>query len=149
MALQLIAAFLGSLGFCLVFQLRRKYLFPAALGGLLCWGVYLLFNDAASSVFLPALAASAFAALYAEVLARVMKAPVTLFFISAVIPLIPGGNLFNAMRSAVRSEWETASMHGSMTLQYAVGIALGICLVWALSAMVQSVLALRHKKTGI
>ena len=33
--IQLVTAFLGSLGFALLFGLRRRYLFPAALGGLL------------------------------------------------------------------------------------------------------------------
>lgn len=41
MMIQLLTSFTGSLGFCLVFHLRRRYLLPASLGGVLTCGVYL------------------------------------------------------------------------------------------------------------
>ena len=44
--MQLATAFLGSLGFALLFQVRRKRLLLASLGGLLAWGVYLLMGMA-------------------------------------------------------------------------------------------------------
>ena len=40
--LQLLTAFLGTLGFSLLFGLCRRYLIVASLGGLLSWSVYLL-----------------------------------------------------------------------------------------------------------
>ena len=39
--LQLAAAFSGSMGFALLFQVRRGKLLLASLGGLLAWAVYL------------------------------------------------------------------------------------------------------------
>ncbi len=39
--IQLFAAFLGSLGFAVLFNIRGEKLVFAALGGLLSWGVYL------------------------------------------------------------------------------------------------------------
>ena len=38
MMIQLLTSFTGSLGFCLVFHLRRRYLLPASLGGVLTCG---------------------------------------------------------------------------------------------------------------
>ena len=35
--IQLFTAYLSSLGFSMLFGLRRRFLLPAALGGLLCW----------------------------------------------------------------------------------------------------------------
>ena len=40
--IQLVTAFAGSLGFALLFHVRREKLLLASLGGLLAWGVYLL-----------------------------------------------------------------------------------------------------------
>ena len=40
--IQLITAFTGSVGFCLLFNVRRSKLFLAGLGGVIAWGVYLL-----------------------------------------------------------------------------------------------------------
>ena len=41
-ALQIITAFLGSLGFSVLFNIRRTKLLIAGLGGMLSWSVYLL-----------------------------------------------------------------------------------------------------------
>ena len=39
---QIVTAFLGSLGFSVLFNLRRTKLLIAALGGMLSWGLFLL-----------------------------------------------------------------------------------------------------------
>ena len=49
---QLISAALGSVGFGLIFNLNRRYLPAAAVGGFLAWLAYLLADHALSSVFL-------------------------------------------------------------------------------------------------
>ena len=70
MIVQLLASFTGSLGFCLVFHLRRRYLLPASLGGVLTCGVYLAAASALDGILLPTLTASAFAALYAGIFVK-------------------------------------------------------------------------------
>ncbi len=88
MIVQLLTSFTGALGFCLVFHLRRRYMFAASLGGLLTCGVYLAAASIWSGILLPTLTAAAFAALYAEFLAWFMGAPATLFLIlTIVVPL--------------------------------------------------------------
>ena len=133
--IQLATAFLGSFGFSLVFGLRFRWVLHASLGGLCCWGIYLLANSRLHSIFAACLIASAFAALYGEILARLCKAPATVFFVPSVIPLIPGGALYYTMSYAVQGDWAAASHYGSLTMQYALAIAAGISLVWALGSM--------------
>ena len=79
---QLISAALGSVGFGLIFNLNRRYLPAAAVGGFLAWLAYLLADHALSSVFLANLLAGFCAAIYAEILARCCNAPSTPFFIT-------------------------------------------------------------------
>ena len=130
--LQLLTAFLGSLGFALLFGLHRQSLLPASLGGLLAWGVYLLTEALLHSAFLAALIASVLSLLYAELMARLQKKPATLFVVPAIIPLVPGSSLYYAMSSAVRGEMGQARAYGSQTLLTALAIAAGISLVIAL-----------------
>ena len=40
--LQLVMAFVGSLGFAMLFRLRQSLWVSASLGGVVCWGGYLL-----------------------------------------------------------------------------------------------------------
>ena len=133
---QLLTSFTGALGFCLVFHLRRRYMFAASLGGLLTCGIYLAAASIWSGILLPTLTAAAFAALYAEFLAWFMGAPATLFLIPALlIPLVPGRPLYYAMYYAVQQDMDLSADFARQTALYALGIALGASLVWALADM--------------
>ena len=78
--IQLLTGMLGSLGFALLFGLKKKYLLNAALGGLICCALYQVGMLIFGSIFLACLAASAFCALYSEVTARLKKGPFNLIF---------------------------------------------------------------------
>lgn len=129
--LQLAMSFVGALGFALFFNVSPRYIFPASVGGLFTWLVYWLLNAAFGGVFLPCLVASTFAAVFAEVAARICKVPTSVFFIIAVIPLVPGRGLFYTMSTVVSADWASCGQYAISTLQFAAGIALGICLVTA------------------
>ena len=129
---QLLSAFVGSMGFALVFGMRRRYLFAASLGALLGWGVYLLTEHFLSNSFLPPLLAAAFALSYSEIMAKALKTPATLFVVPAIIPLVPGGSLYETMSHVVRGEMELARSCGNATLSTALAIAVGISIVLAI-----------------
>ena len=137
--IQLVTGMLGSLGFALLFGLKRQYLISAALGGLLNWGLYLLGMHWWNTIFFAGLLASAFSALYSEIMARLKKAPTTLFFITSVIPLIPGSALYNTCSNVVMRNWTEAKSYANITLQYALSIAAGACIVWAIALTVENI----------
>ena len=130
--IQLLMAFLGALGFALVFGMRKRYLFLASLGGLLAWAVYLTVEALLSVEFLSGLMAAAFAVLYAELMARRLKTPATLLVIPAIIPLVPGGSLYYTMACVVRRDFAGARSYGLQTAEFALAIAAGLSLVIAL-----------------
>ena len=138
--LQLVMAFVGSLGFAMLFRLRRALWISASLGGVFCWGGYLLvmyFSD--GQIFTSGLAAAALAAVYAELLAVRKRAPV---------PLIPGSTLYYTMSAAVQGNTEEVSHYGSLTLQYALSIAGGICIVWTLLSIFRRYYVLQTQVTA-
>ncbi len=130
--LQLMCALIGTVGFALVFDIKMKRLVPASIGGLLCWGIYLLMIYFNANIFLATFASSVFGGLYSEILARVLKAPTTVFMVPAVIPLIPGSSLFYTMQYAVLSDWTTCKSYCLETVLYIGGIALGLSIVSAI-----------------
>ena len=138
---QLLSAFVGSMGFALIFGMRRRYLFAASLGALLGWGVYLLTESFLSNSFLPPLLAAAFALSYSEIMAKALKTPATLFVVPAIIPLVPGGSLYYTMSYAVHRDMANARIYGTRTLESALAIAAGISFVLA-------VRELRTKRQG-
>lgn len=137
--IQLITGMLGSVGFALMFGLKARYLPDAAVGGLLCWGLYLVGMHFWDQIFLAGLLASAFSALYGEIMARIRKAPATLFFITAIIPLIPGRALYYTCSNAVMRDWDGAKEFANLTLQYALSIAAGACIIWAITITIENI----------
>ena len=89
-------------------------------------------NFSGGQIFISGLVASALSAVYADFLAARKRAPVPLFLIPSVVPLIPGSTLYYTMSAAVQGNTEEVSHYGSLTLQYALSIAGGICIVWTI-----------------
>ena len=129
--LQVLAAAAGTLGFALLFNSRPRRLVFGALGGGLTWVVYLVLSRFVGSDFLSVALAAAFGAGYAEVMARVCKAPATVFTILSEIALIPGGSLYITMHHLVGGRQAQALSYGLHTLTVALAIAVGIVLVTA------------------
>ena len=129
---QLLSAALGSVGFGLIFNLNRRYLPAAGVGGLLAWLAYLL---AANT-------------LYAEILARCCNAPSTPFFITAAIPLIPGSTLYYCMNAVVSNDLSAAEHFGEQTFLAALGIAGGMAIAWCLADLSRKLHALAIRSSG-
>ena len=124
--MELTTAFLGSLGFALLFHVRREKLLLASLGGLLAWGVYLLTGFVTGQDVVRYFAASVALTVYGETLARVKKCPATLFIVTASIPLIPGGSLYRTMQYFMQNDLAACSAQGLTTMLLAVSIAVGM-----------------------
>lgn len=124
--MQLVTAFLGSLGFALLFHVKRERLLLASLGGLLAWGVYLLMGRVTDQDVVRYFVASVVLTVYAEVLARMVKCPATLFIVTAAIPLIPGGSLYRTMEFFMENDLEAFSRQALTTVLLAVALAVGM-----------------------
>lgn len=127
----IISVFTGCLGFCMLFHLQTRHYLRASVGGVCTYLTYLICSNWMENVFLPVFFASAAAALYAELLARLQRAPATLYLIIAVVPLVPGGTLFYTMSAWVREDWQKVHDYGMETGMFALAIATGMSLVWA------------------
>ena len=132
MILQLATAFVGSLGFAMLFHVKKERLLLASLGGLLAWGVYLLVGRMSDQEVVRYFVASVVLTVYAETLARLVKCPATLFIVTASIPLIPGGSLYRTMQYFMLNDLEAFSLQALTTVLLAVAIAAGMLLPTAI-----------------
>ncbi|MBD5149698.1 MAG: threonine/serine exporter [Oscillibacter sp.] len=126
MILQLATAFVGSLGFAMLFHVKKERLLLASLGGLLAWGVYLLMGQVSDQEVVRYFVASVVLTVYAETLARLVKCPATLFIVTASIPLIPGGSLYRTMQYFMMNDLEAFSLQALTTVLLAVALAVGM-----------------------
>ncbi len=146
MILQIICAFIATLGFGILFNVRNKNLFFASLGGALGWLTYLASMNMNNSVMMSTFIASLVISIYAEIFSRVLKNPVTMFLICALIPLAPGSGMYYTILAAVQGDIIQSLNKGIETLSVAGLIALGIITVSTLSRLIQRINFIRHNK---
>ena len=124
-----LSGMLGTIGFSILFRSDKKRIFCNAVGGALTCLVYVIachyFDHIVVQNFFPAL----FATIYAEVMARAVKAPATPILACSIISLVPGGKLYYTTYYFVTSDVEKFDISLSETLQIAAGLAVGIICV--------------------
>lgn len=126
---QAIAVFVGCSGFCILFNVHGRGLAMCIVGGAAAWMVYLLCGALGCGVYAANLAAAVFAALYAEIMARVRKCPATPYLVIATIPMLPGAGVYYTMSMGLEGNVMESVAKGLQTIGIAGSLAVGILLV--------------------
>lgn len=124
---QCVACAVGSLGFCLLFNMRGPGILLCILGGVMSWVVYSV-CDLWLSEPMSYLVAAVFVSAYAECMARLRKCPATPYLVSSLFPLIPGASIFYTMDYAIRGEINNFMSKGLLTAALAGALAVGVLL---------------------
>ena len=127
--IQLITSAIGSVGFAMIYRVAGKYLSYAALGGVLTFAVYYTVEFFGLGVFVAAMLSSAFSALFSEVLAKIKRAPVSIFLLPCFIPIVPGSALYYTMANFIAKDLAAAWNYLGIALGVGLGIACGIVVV--------------------
>lgn len=140
--IQVFTALLGSLGFAIIFKMKRRHLAAACIGGGTTWIVYLFCAHFGMDIFFANLIATLFASSYSEVMRKFCKTPRTVFVIPAVVPLIPGSSLYYAMSALVAEHKSLAADYALQTGLVAGAIAFGILLFTVVFHVVHKIIRL-------
>ena len=123
---KVISAFIASIGFSIILKINRRHVLIGGVCGMITYVIYYTVVFFAGSFFAAALVSTVFTTLFSEILARVKKAPTLVFILPGVIPTVPGGDLYRAMRCLILSEFTGAFENLLITLEIGLGIAGGI-----------------------
>ena len=136
MFVQLLAAYVGTVAFAVLFGVPRKYYLDSGLCGMLGWLLYLiLVNHTGLSVANVVFFATVLVTFTAMVLAIVRKCPITVYLICGIFPLVPGAGIFWTTYNVVSEQLGAALHTGVTALKVTVAIAFGIILVAELNGM--------------
>ncbi|KXH83885.1 threonine/serine exporter family protein [Sporosarcina sp. HYO08] len=123
---QAILSFLAAFGFGIIFNAPRKMLFYCGFVGMSGWLGYKVFHnitgDAVQSSFLGAFAV----AVVAHLFAKRFRTPMIVFSVAGIIPLVPGGMAYNAMRHIVENDYLSAITFASEAFMISGAIAMGL-----------------------
>ncbi len=124
-----IGGMLGTVGFAIIFKSAKSRVFCCAVGGAIACAIYYFCSTSFDNTFFENLIPAFFATAYAEIMARIMKAPATPILACSIIALVPGGMLYYTTYYLVVEDEIKFNLYLGETLKTAAGLAVGIILV--------------------
>ena len=141
-----IAAFIACIGFSFLYNIHGKNILVASVCGAVAWAVYLIVDIYVDSLCIPFFVSGMSIALYSEIAAYVCKAPVTVYLIPGIIPLVPGLTIFRTMEACLTGEVMEFSLGCINTLKIGGSIAIGLIFISSLFRLIRTVSAKRKIK---
>ena len=128
-AIQLLACFVGCIGFSILFNIHGPGGLLCTLGGILAWATYMIVIASGGNDLSGYLWATIVSSIYSEVMARIRKYPAISYLVVSIFPLIPGASVYYTMTYAVKGDMSSFADKGLHTIGIAGAIAVGILLV--------------------
>ncbi|SMD04687.1 threonine/serine exporter family protein [Sporomusa malonica] len=123
---KVMAVFAMSAAIGVLYRIPRKLLIYASMTGVVGWLVMWFVAASGISSIMANFLGSMVVGLLAELLARFLKKPATIFSVPGFIPLVPGREAYTAMRFMVEGQYNDGVAMGMLTLLTGGAIAFGI-----------------------
>lgn len=142
-ALQTVVSFIASTAFAIIFHAPKNQRYYAGITGAVGWMVYIILTKNGMDI----VQASFYATVALTIISRMFsfrrKAPVTIFLITGVFPLVPGAGIYSTGYSMFMNDTAGAMSTGLRTVEVALFMALGMGLVLS---MPQILFSFRRKE---
>lgn len=127
--LQVVSAFIGVVTLAVLFQVPKRYLLLTGVTGGVGWLVQLTMTELLENQVFVAFLAAFSVAVLSQIFARISKAPVTLYLVTGILPLVPGIGMYRTVYYLLQGNNKETSHYFAYTLQVAGMIALAIFVV--------------------
>ncbi|MCQ2095544.1 MAG: threonine/serine exporter family protein [Bacteroidaceae bacterium] len=128
--IQWVAAFFGTMGFAVIFGVPARHYVSCAVVASLGWVLYLaLYRHTMLGIPVSTFFATVLVAALARAAARLCQTPATIFIITGIFPMVPGGGLFWTTYYTVSSQLHESFAVGFMSVKVTIAIVLGIVFV--------------------
>lgn len=124
--LKVVAVYAMSAAIGVLYRIPRRLLMYASMTGVVGWLVMWYVAASGISSIMANFLGSMVVGLLAELLARILKKPATIFSVPGFIPLVPGREAYTAMRFMVEGRYNEGVAMGMLTLLTGGAIAFGI-----------------------
>ncbi|WP_136604898.1 threonine/serine exporter family protein [Paenibacillus dokdonensis] len=125
---QIVTSFIASAAFGMIFNCPKKALIQCGLAGMVGWVLYIWLQDIGVQRLTATVVAAYCVTMISYIFAKTYRTPIIVFSVSGIIPLVPGGLAYHAMRNAVENQYNEAVQSGAEAFMMSGAIALGLLL---------------------
>lgn len=143
---QLVTSFIASAGFGIIFNVPKESLLKCGFVGMVGWITYILLFNNDMEMILATVIAAFLVAVISRIFARTYKTPIIIFIVAGIIPLVPGGLAYDAMRNFVENDYNAAINIAAKAFLISGSIAIGIVFSEVVGQIVDKI-RLGNKKT--
>ncbi len=126
---QVLVAGVGTLSFAIVFCVPKDQYLACGITGAVGWLVYSLMMVVQPSTVIATLVAAVPLTLLSRIFAITRKAPVTVFLLCGIFPLVPGAGIYYTAYNFIQGDTAGFAAKGAETLKVACALAISISLV--------------------
>lgn len=137
-------SFIAAAGFGILFNAPRNALIQCGTIGMLGWILYYSLVQQGMDVVPATTFAAMLVAILSHLCARFFQKPIIVFTVSGIIPLVPGGIAYNAMRHFVENDYNTAIQLSTQVMLLAGGIAIGLMFSEVLNQILKKIVKLQR-----
>ncbi|HAQ07907.1 MAG TPA: hypothetical protein DCR24_10420 [Bacillus bacterium] len=123
---QLVTSFIASAAFGILFNAPKESLIKCGFSGMIGWIVFFALDENGFGTIFATLMASFLIAVVSQVFAKAYRTPIIVFSVAGIIPLVPGGLAYDAMRNFVENDYNTAVSLAAKASMISGAIAVGL-----------------------
>ncbi|WP_102026323.1 threonine/serine exporter family protein [Salirhabdus sp. Marseille-P4669] len=144
---QLFTSFIAAAAFGIIFNAPKQSLWKCGVIGSIGWGVYYyLYYFQELNIIGATFIASFMIAVISQFFAKWYKTPMIIFSVAGIIPLVPGGLSYDAMRKFVENDYNQATQLAAKVFMISGAIAMGLVLAEVINQVVKQSTIQRYKQ---
>jgi uncharacterized membrane protein YjjB (DUF3815 family) len=137
---QLFTSFIATGAFGILFNAPKQTLIKCGFIGMGGWIIYYLLENNNHNAVMATVTAAFFVGVISHVLAKVYKTPVIIYSVAGIIPLVPGGLAYDAMRNFVENNYNEALNLAAQAFMLSGAIAFGLVLSEVMNQVIRKLL---------
>lgn len=138
MIIQVLAAFVVTIAFSIMFSNGKHQLIYCGIVGAAGWFAYLLTIEKGGTVVLASFFGALLVSILSTLLSNIRKAPITVYQITGIIPLVPGMGMYQTLDAVIRNDTYQVVYHFLQTIQIAGALAIAMMLIYTLRTLTKT-----------
>lgn len=132
MITQFIISMIATISFAILYDAPKKHLVYCGLTGGVGWVIYYMMAKLHYNMIFYVFASAFALTLISRILAIVREAPVTMFLIPGIFPIVPGAGIYYTSYYFFINDLHRSIFQGEGTVKIAFSIAFGIIMAMAI-----------------
>ncbi|MDQ0272345.1 threonine/serine exporter family protein [Cytobacillus purgationiresistens] len=139
MITHLITSFIASAAFGVIFNAPKKSLIQCGFVGMIGWLIYISLVNNNYDAVVASLIAAIFISTISQIFAKIYRTPIIIFSVAGIIPLVPGGISYDAMRNFVENDYNMAIQLAARAFMISGAIAVGLVIAEVIYQLIMKI----------